>query len=293
MDQIRNTIKRHEALFKEQVQALHKLYNIQKSAMQEIGRIHSHAQILACNSRSFLLADDRYSGSVLDGKHLRPSYATGQAYKDESPNLSLHPFYGLDHKGCGSSCMDSRGVETLQTAQSKPIRNFDLEKLPEEYMDESENQIEPNKSKMSDEKSFLVKRMANTDGDSSVGANLSAIQVDSPSLKQTYPEANLRILSVNGQEIVQKFFQECTIEIKTSQDFPRMFLPAVGKSAYQDARHIEKQTLLHQVISSSSAFEISFQTFMNDYSILPNFINVNSAEDIFYAHTACTCKGDI
>jgi hypothetical protein len=197
--------------------------------MQEIGRIHSHAQILACNSRSFLLADDRYSGSVLDGKHLRPSYATGQAYKDESLNLSLHPFYALDHKGCGSSCMDSRGVETLQTAQSKQIRNFDLEKLPEEYMDESENQIEPNGSKRSDENSILVKRTTNTDGDSSVVANLS---VDSPSLKQTYPETYLRILSVNGQEIIQKIFQECTIENKTSQDFSRMYLPAVGKSAY-------------------------------------------------------------
>ena len=219
--------------------------------MQEIGRIHSHAQILACNSRSFLHADDRYSGSVLDGKHLRPSYATGQAYKDESLNLSLHPFYALDHKGCGSSRMDSRGVETLQTAQSKPIRNFDLEKLPEEYMDESENHIGPNNSKMLDGNSFLVKRTSNTDEDSFVGANLSVIQVDSPSLKQTYPETNLRVLSVNGQEIIQKFFQECTIENRTSQDFPRMYLPAVGKSAYQDARHIEKQTLLHQVISSS------------------------------------------
>ncbi|KAE8056290.1 hypothetical protein FH972_013075 [Carpinus fangiana] len=142
--------------------------------------------------------------------------------------------------------MDSRGVETLQTAQSKPIRNFDLEKLPEEYMDESENHIGPNNSKMLDGNSFLVKRTSNTDEDSSVGANLSVIQVDSPSLKQTYPETNLRVLSVNGQEIIQKFFQECTIENKTSQDFQRIYLPAVGKSAYQDARHIEKQTLLHQ-----------------------------------------------
>ena len=78
--------------------------------MQEI-RIYSQAQILACNSKGFVLLDDRYSGSVLDEKHLRPTYATGQAYKDESLSLSLHPFYALDHKGCGSEWMDSRGVE--------------------------------------------------------------------------------------------------------------------------------------------------------------------------------------
>lgn len=267
MDQIRNTIMQHEALFKEQVQALHKLYNIQKSAMQEI-RIYSQAQILACSSKGFVHVDDRYSGSVLDGKHLRPTYATGQAYKDESLSLSLHPFYALDHKGCGSEWMDSRGVETLQTGQSKPIRNFDLEKLPEDCMDESEYQIEPNSSKMSDENSISLKRTTNADGDSSVKENLSAIQMGSPSLKQIYPKTNIRILSENGQEIIQdcdrvsedKAYRteikrsalsfpspNNTSENKTSQDFPRKYLPAGAKSDLcQYSMHIEKPTVLHQ-----------------------------------------------
>nr|POE97965.1 hypothetical protein CFP56_56716 [Quercus suber] len=264
---IRNTIMQHEALFKEQVQALHKLYNIQKSAMQEI-KIYSQAQILACSSKGFVLLDDRYSSSVLDEKHLRPTYATGQAYKDESLSLSLHPFYALDHKGCDSEWINSRGVETLQTAQSKPIRNFDLEKLPEDCMDESEYQIEPNSSKMSDENSILLKRTTNADGDSSVKENLSAIQMGSPSLKQIYPKTNISILSENGQEIIQNcdrvsedkayrneikrfalsfLTPNNTSENKTSQDFPRKCLPAGAKSDLcQYSMHIEKPTVLHQ-----------------------------------------------
>ncbi|KAF5456800.1 hypothetical protein F2P56_026241 [Juglans regia] len=148
MGQIRNTIIKHEALFKEQVQALHKLYGIQKSIMQGITGIHSQAQILACIPKSFVLADDKYIGSVLAGKHLRPAYASCQAYKDESLNLTLHPFSVVVYKGCDSLWTDTRQVETLQTAQRKTIRNFDLERLPEEYLNESENQIEPNSSKM-------------------------------------------------------------------------------------------------------------------------------------------------
>lgn len=55
------------------------------------------------------------------------------------------------------------------------------------------------------ENSIVLKRSTtNTDGDSYVVANLSVIQVDSPSLKQTYPEINLRMLSVNDQEIIHK-----------------------------------------------------------------------------------------
>lgn len=51
---------------------------------------------------------------------------------------------------------------------------------------------------------MLKRSTTNTDGDSYVVANLSVIQVDSPSLKRTYPEINLRMLSVNGQEIIHK-----------------------------------------------------------------------------------------
>ncbi|KAB1204687.1 hypothetical protein CJ030_MR8G012759 [Morella rubra] len=166
MDQIRNTILQHEASFKEQVKALHKLYSIQKSAMQEMRTMHSRAQILAYNSESHIVPDDRYGGSITEGKLLRPTYATSQAFKNESLALSLHPFYVLGYKGSGSLWMCKRGVETLQTAQSKQIRNFDLEKLPDEYIDEFENQSDPNTCKIADENSVSLKRTTNTSGDS-------------------------------------------------------------------------------------------------------------------------------
>lgn len=149
-----------------QVKALHKLYSIQKSAMQEMRTMHSRAQILAYNSESHIVPDDRYAGSITEGKLLRPTYATSQAFKNESLALSLHPFYVLGYKGSGSLWMCKRGVETLQTAQSKQIRNFDLEKLPDEYIDEFENQSDPNTCKIADENSVSLKRTTNTSGDS-------------------------------------------------------------------------------------------------------------------------------
>ncbi|KAF5456801.1 hypothetical protein F2P56_026242, partial [Juglans regia] len=95
-----------------------------------------------------------------------------------------------------------RQVETLQTAQRKTIRNFDLERLPEEYLNESENQIEPNSSKMSDKNLILLKTTTNVIGDSSTLPDLSVVQVDSPSLQHIFPKTNLRMLSVNGQKII-------------------------------------------------------------------------------------------
>nr|TKS11135.1 hypothetical protein D5086_0000077370 [Populus alba] len=110
MDQIRKTMMQHEALFKEQVQALHKLYNIQKAAMQEMrGRNYSQTRVLAFNPESLVLVESQYCGSVLERKPLRPVFTAGRGLKKDPLALSLRP---------------------------KLVRDFDLEKVPEDEADE-------------------------------------------------------------------------------------------------------------------------------------------------------------
>uniref|UniRef100_A0A6N2K191 Uncharacterized protein n=1 Tax=Salix viminalis TaxID=40686 RepID=A0A6N2K191_SALVM len=138
MDQIRKTMMQHESLFKEQVQALHKLYNIQKSEMQEIkGRNYSQAQVLALNPESLVLVEGQNCGSVLERKLLRPVCTAGRGLKKDALTLSLRPFCTFKEiKGSGFSWIDGIGDETSPPARRKPVRNFDLEKVPEDDADE-------------------------------------------------------------------------------------------------------------------------------------------------------------
>ncbi|KAJ6697766.1 hypothetical protein OIU79_011341 [Salix purpurea] len=130
----------HDALFKEQVQALHRLYNIQKASMQEIRRRnYSRAQVFAFSPESLVLVEGQFCGSVLEGKPLRPPvYTGGRAHNQDALGLSLSPFCTLKEiRGSGSLWIDGMGAEPFVPAPSKPVRNFDLEKLPEDDADES------------------------------------------------------------------------------------------------------------------------------------------------------------
>lgn len=139
MDQIRKTMMQHEALFKEQVQALHKLYNIQKAAMQEIrGRNYSQARVLAFNPESLVLVESQHCGSVLERKPSRPVFTAGRGLKKDPLALSLRPFCTFkENKGSGLLWIDGIGDETPPPAHRKPVRDFDLEKVPEDEADES------------------------------------------------------------------------------------------------------------------------------------------------------------
>ncbi|KAJ6361277.1 hypothetical protein OIU78_001840 [Salix suchowensis] len=140
MDRIRKTMMQHDALFKEQVQALHRLYNIQKASMQEIRRRnYSRAQVFAFSPESLVLVEGQFCGSVLEGKPLRPPvYTGGRAHNQDALGLSLSPFCTLKEiRGSGSLWIDGRGAEPFVPAPSKPVRDFDLEKLPEDDADES------------------------------------------------------------------------------------------------------------------------------------------------------------
>ncbi|KAJ6915263.1 hypothetical protein NC651_017300 [Populus alba x Populus x berolinensis] len=90
MDQVRKTMMQHEALFKEQVQALHRLYNIQKAAMQETRRRnYPQAQV------------ETFEAAV---------YIAGRAHKQDALGLSLSPFCTLKEiDGSGSLWMMAWG----------------------------------------------------------------------------------------------------------------------------------------------------------------------------------------
>ncbi|TXG62247.1 hypothetical protein EZV62_013610 [Acer yangbiense] len=240
MDQIRNTMMQHEALFKEQVQALHKLYSIQILAMQEIRRrACSQAQVLTFSSESVLLKDDPSNCSILEGKPLRPAYATGLAYKEEYLALSLRPFVTLrEFKGSGGSFLvDGIGNENFHTVERKPMRNLDLEKLPEEYMDEP--------SEMADVKSTPSQITNDTEVISVVGANLFV----------TSEQINLNIDQSSEDKAFEVDVKTCvtsSLESNSTAEKNASKEPTVGSSdTFQDLSpstngDTEKPTLLHQ-----------------------------------------------
>lgn len=122
-----------------QVQALHKLSNIQKAEMQEIkGRNYSQAQVLAFNPESLVLVEGQNCGSVLERKLLRPVCTAGRGLKKDALALSLRPFCTFKEiKGSGLLWIDGTGDESSLPALRKPVKNFDLEKVPEDDADES------------------------------------------------------------------------------------------------------------------------------------------------------------
>ncbi|KAF8389196.1 hypothetical protein HHK36_025889 [Tetracentron sinense] len=144
-----------------EVQALYKLYNIQKSAMQEIRKIiYSQAQVSAFNSKTSEVGDGQLHGFVMEGKPLRPAYNTAQAHREESHALSVQPICALkEFMGCDSIWMNNTKVKTIPNAQNKPMRKIDLESPPEVYMDESEIQVEANSSEVADSNTILSERI--------------------------------------------------------------------------------------------------------------------------------------
>ncbi|KAM7256291.1 hypothetical protein ACFE04_012032 [Oxalis oulophora] len=162
MDRIRNTMMLHEALFKQQVQALHHLYQVQKSVMQEINiQIPPHA-------------------SGFDGQPtIKPAYdAVGLANRVDSLALTLSPFPIF------------KKMRRLVPLTNVPLRNFDLEKLPEECMQESEIIIAASNT------SILVNAFSKdpiTDEISSAGAGQDDDKrMDSHCLKHIFSEINSR-----------------------------------------------------------------------------------------------------
>lgn len=167
-------------------------------------QIYSQAQFLPFSSEKLTFVDGQISGSVLEGKPLRSAYAPVAADRDESLALSLQPFCAMNgFKGYGSLWTESRVLKTSHTAPSKPVRNFDLERLPEDYMDESEMQVVSKSLDMLGANSNLSKRTPYKDENSFVGGQIPFSQGDSPSSKLMNEDLDLKVLLVPSKEIHQ------------------------------------------------------------------------------------------
>ncbi|XP_011036665.1 PREDICTED: uncharacterized protein LOC105134088 isoform X2 [Populus euphratica] len=107
--------------------------------MQEIrGRNYSQARVLVFNPESLVFVESQYCGSVLERKPSRPVFTAGRGLKKDPLALSLRPFCTFKEiKGSGLLWIDGIGDETSPPAHRKPVRDFDLEKVPEDEADES------------------------------------------------------------------------------------------------------------------------------------------------------------
>ncbi|KAK6912522.1 hypothetical protein RJ641_022123 [Dillenia turbinata] len=141
MDQIRSTMMQHEALFREQVKALHQLYYIQKLAMKEFKKIiPCQAQVLTSNIDNIASGDCQFRYSHLNGKALMSACATSQVYCEDPLALSLNIF-SASKEIKGHETLDTRGVKTCSLEESNVVRHFDLEKLPEDNVDGHISQV--------------------------------------------------------------------------------------------------------------------------------------------------------
>ncbi|KAL9679682.1 hypothetical protein QQ045_017548 [Rhodiola kirilowii] len=139
MDGIRSTMVQQETLFKEQVQALHRLYKVQKMEMQELNDRKSHLTFETAE-----LIDGFSSVSGLEersGELVRP---VARVYRPETGLLSLHPFCSLKLFEGGGSASFGGSFQRLERSPSKLVRDFDLESFPVDWVDESAIEIQPN-----------------------------------------------------------------------------------------------------------------------------------------------------
>ncbi|KAJ4951841.1 hypothetical protein NE237_028673 [Protea cynaroides] len=275
MDNIRKTMMKHEALFREQVQALHKLYSIQKSAMHEIRQtIDSHAQMLTFNSNNIAVHDGQLCRAAGEENHSGPSCIPTQDCREGSLILSLHPICTIkEFTGYGPtlSWTNTKG-KNFPTAQTKPRLEIDLERPPEDYVEESESNIEVNSYAMQGSNTNLLEGNRNTVEVSFKERNLSVCHTDSPNLKWRDPDKDFRTLP----EPIQQMHQDCLqapeskvhgIDMNKGSsefysrdesfqnilnDFPCNDLPAVGRPSANEElisspnHQAEKPVCLHQ-----------------------------------------------
>ncbi|XP_068648963.1 uncharacterized protein [Aristolochia californica] len=161
IDQIRNIIMQHEELFKEQVQALHKLYNVQKLAMEEVQKLlHFH------NGAN----DNQNCNPILEGKSSK--VAKFNAQKSEADPPVIHTQYPC-------ACNEFTGIKTknyffLKTVERKNLSNsqdkmrkiIDLERPPEEDINESDYQTVANDLEADSLQDFLQENLPSVGPDS-------------------------------------------------------------------------------------------------------------------------------
>lgn len=261
----------------QQVQALHKLYIVQKSAMQEVSNmIRCSAQQLATSSNNKDARCDQLNDSIVEGKHSDESYLSAKVHTEESCVLPINPLSAVKEFTGSSSersfCSDIKEVKVSPNACNKQRITFDLERPPEEYMDESDYQIEANNFDILGSNTHLLEGSQNII--ELIRCKQADIQIRYPSVQQRDKRPDFGTPSEPSQESCWDCSQVSDNKIHTAvmkstsgiqrpedtlnniRDFSWDHLPAVGLSTINlsvDSK-MEKPLWLFQVRSLFHTF---------------------------------------
>lgn len=156
MEHIRKTMIKHEEMFKEQVKALHRLYNIQRSAMHEI-RKHSFSprNLSIFSTTSIHLQDDASKISDVAGKlHQASPFKQAEIHSTSitRPKSPVH-FTLTDEniaKSSGQNSLWNGEKKAINSAvkEKRARKTIDLERPPEEYLDDFDDFAENQEREM-------------------------------------------------------------------------------------------------------------------------------------------------
>ncbi|XP_010275753.1 PREDICTED: uncharacterized protein LOC104610705 isoform X2 [Nelumbo nucifera] len=171
--------------------------------MQELRkRIYSQAQSLTFSSETVAIREAQFHGSTAEGKPSRISSVSAQSYEEASHVRPMHPVTVKEFIGSGSktSLWMNNTENIFSNTENKPRRVIDLERPPEEYLDESDLQVEVNNSEIVNATTSLSEGTSKTAQVSVVANNPLVLQVNSPILISGDPKLALGMFSETRSE---------------------------------------------------------------------------------------------
>lgn len=154
VEQIRRTMIRHEEMFKEQVQALHKLYNVQRSVMHEIRNIScTPPKFPAFATGAIQLQNDTSKGLEIRGSFFESGRGASSHNPGESHNIPITTTRSFSHSSLTAENIahnssqspfweGDKNVINSAAIKKKIRRTIDLERPPEEYLDDLDEEHE-------------------------------------------------------------------------------------------------------------------------------------------------------
>lgn len=154
VEQIRRTMIRHEEMFKEQVQALHKLYNVQRSVMHEIRNIScTPPKFPAFATGAIQLQNDTSKGLEIRRSFFEFERGASPHNPGEGHNIPITTTRSFSHSSLTAENIahnssqsplweGDKNVINSAATKKKIRRTIDLEKPPEEYLDDLDEEHE-------------------------------------------------------------------------------------------------------------------------------------------------------
>lgn len=264
--------------------------------MQEVRKITGgSAQPLAFSSNNKDACCDQPNDSIVEGKHSNEAYASAKDHTDESCVLPINLLSAVKEFTGSSSersfCSDIKEVKVSPNACNEQKKIFDLERPPEEYMDESDYQIESNNFDILLSNTHLLGGSHNIVEESSMRCNQADFQMGYPSSKQKDKRPDFGAPSEPSQESrwdcspvseskTHNAYMKCTSVTERPQEtanhniqnFSWGHLPAIGLSPSNPSvdSQVEKPLWLFQVISLSHYISMNLlHFFMYNLQTLP------------------------